>query len=79
VLVKWLADRVEVGHAMVHGGPYPSTSDGPARLRLAVLHPAISAPCIVTRTCLPLCCPTLLRDGNPLGLWRRIDGVLGSK
>jgi NADP-dependent aldehyde dehydrogenase len=30
------------------------------------------------RTCAALL-PEALRDGNPLGLWRRIDGVLGSK
>ena len=64
---------VEVTHAMVHGGPYPATSDGRSTSvgSLAVL-----------RFARPVCyqgfpdeaLPAELKDGNPLGIWRMIDG-----
>lgn len=66
---------VEVTHAMVHGGPYPSTSDGRST---SVGSQAISR---FTR----LVCyqgfpdsalPDELKDHNPLGIWRMIDGQM---
>lgn len=66
---------VEVGPAMVHGGPFPATSDG-------------RSTSVGTRAVLrfvrPVCyqgfpdaaLPEELRDGNPLGLWRQVDGRL---
>ena len=66
---------VEVSHAMVHGGPYPSTSDGRST---SVGSHAIS------RFCRPVCyqgfpeatLPDELRDSNPLGMWRMVDGEM---
>ncbi len=75
VLVNGWPTGVEVGHAMVHGGPYPATSD--AR--------ATSVGTLAIRRFLrPVCyqdfpqalLPEVLRDGNPFGVWRRVDGVL---
>jgi NADP-dependent aldehyde dehydrogenase len=78
VLVNGWPTGVEVGHAMVHGGPYPSTSDS---------RTTSVGSLAIRRFLRPVCyqdlpaalLPEALRDGNPLGLWRRIDGVLGSK
>ena len=66
---------VEVGHAMVHGGPFPSTSDSRTT--------SVGARAI-ERFLRPVCyqdvpkslLPSAIADGNPDGLWRRIDGRL---
>jgi 2,5-dioxopentanoate dehydrogenase len=77
VLVNGWPTGVEVGHAMVHGGPYPSTSDS---------RTTSVGSLAIRRFLRPVCyqdlpaalLPEALRDGNPLHLWRRIDGVLGT-
>ena len=66
---------VEVSHAMVHGGPYPATSDSRTTSvgTLAIL-----------RFARPVCfqgfpqqaLPEELQDSNPLGVWRLVDGRL---
>lgn len=66
---------VEVGHAMVHGGPYPATSDSRttsvgARAIERFLRPVCYQD--VPKTLLP----SSIADGNPERLWRRIDGDL---
>lgn len=66
---------VEVGHAMQHGGPYPASTDSRST---SVGSAAIS------RFARPLCfqnfpddsLPDALRSGNPLGIWRLLDGTL---
>jgi NADP-dependent aldehyde dehydrogenase len=64
---------VEVGHAIVHGGPYPATGDGRSS---SVGGRAMG------RFARPVCyqnfpdslLPPELRDGNPLKIWRMLDG-----
>ncbi len=66
---------VEVGPAMVHGGPYPATSDGRST--------SVGTRAIVRFT-RPVCfqdfpnsvLPAELRDENPLNIWRIIDGKI---
>jgi len=66
---------VEVSHAMVHGGPYPSTSDGRST--------SVGSQAIF-RFCRPVCyqgfpesaLPDELRNGNPLGIWRMVGGEM---
>ena len=67
---------VEVSHAMVHGGPYPSTSDGRST--------SVGTQAIFRFT--RLVCyqgfpdstlPDELKEGNPLAIWRMVDGSLG--
>ncbi len=66
---------VEVAHAMVHGGPYPSTSDGRST--------SVGSQAIF-RFARPVCyqgfpdsaLPDALKNGNPLGLWRMVDGEM---
>lgn len=66
---------VEVTHAMVHGGPFPATSDPRStsvgslaieRFQRPVSYQGVPAALL----------PEALRDENPLGLTRRIDGTL---
>lgn len=76
VLFNGYPTGVEVSYAMVHGGPFPATSD--ARTT------SVGAAAIA-RFLRPVCyqnvpaelLPEALQDGNPLGLWRLVDGVLG--
>jgi acyl-CoA reductase-like NAD-dependent aldehyde dehydrogenase len=87
VLTELLAERagrvvydgfptgVAVTHGMHHGGPYPATS-APAHTSVGMtairrfLRPVAwqNAPAAVL--------PPELRDENPLGIWRRVDGEL---
>jgi len=66
---------VEVCHAMVHGGPFPATSDSRttsvgARAIERFLRPVAYQG--VPKALLP----NAIADGNPDGLWRRVDGQL---
>jgi len=67
---------VEVCHSMVHGGPYPATT---ASQTTSVGTAAIR------RFTRPICyqnfpqetLPTALKDGNPLNIWRMVNGEIG--
>jgi len=66
---------VEVTHAMVHGGPYPATSDGRST--------SVGSQAIFRFTRLvcyqgfpDTALPDELKDSNPLGIWRMIDGKM---
>ncbi|CAE6713533.1 aldehyde dehydrogenase (NADP(+)) [Paraburkholderia nemoris] len=66
---------VEVCDAMVHGGPYPATSDGRSTsVGTAAIERFLRPVCYqnLPQTLLP----DALRDANPLCLPRRVDGVL---
>jgi 2,5-dioxopentanoate dehydrogenase len=66
---------VEVGHAMVHGGPFPATSDGRSTSvgTRAVLR-------FVRQVCYQdwpdAALPDELKAENPLGIWRMVDGQM---
>ena len=75
VLFNGWPTGVEVGHAMVHGGPFPATSDSRTtsvgslaieRFQRPVAYQDVPAALL----------PEALRDDNPWGLTRRVDGVL---
>jgi alpha-ketoglutaric semialdehyde dehydrogenase len=75
VLFNGWPTGVEVGHAMVHGGPYPATSDARStsvgslaieRFQRPVAYQDVPAALL----------PAAVRDDNPWGLRRRIDGEL---
>jgi NADP-dependent aldehyde dehydrogenase len=69
---------VEVSHAMVHGGPYPATSDGRSTSVGSLA---------IERFLRPVCyqdmpdqlLPEALKAANPLGIWRRTDGRMEMK
>lgn len=64
---------VEVCHSMVHGGPYPATTDGRST---SVGTGAIKR--FVRPVCYqgfpPALLPDELKDDNPLKIWRLVDG-----
>ncbi|HYI70570.1 MAG TPA: aldehyde dehydrogenase (NADP(+)) [Skermanella sp.] len=73
VLVNGFGTGVEVGHAMVHGGPYPATSDGRttsvgslaiARFLRPVSYQDVPGDLL----------PPALSDENPFGIQRKTDG-----
>lgn len=66
---------VEVCHAMVHGGPFPSTSDGRSTsVGTMAIHRFTRA--VSYQNAPQACLPEALRNGNPLGIHRLIDGKL---
>jgi NADP-dependent aldehyde dehydrogenase len=73
VIINGVPTGVEVGHAMVHGGPYPAASDSRST--------SVGTRAIY-RFARPVCyqdfpdfaLPDELKDSNPLGIWRMING-----
>ena len=75
ILVNGFGTGVEVGHAMVHGGPFPSTSD--SRTTSVGSHAIARFLRPVSYQDMPhALLPAALQENNPLGLNRRVDGVL---
>jgi NADP-dependent aldehyde dehydrogenase len=76
VLFNGYPTGVEVSDAMVHGGPYPATSDarGTSVGTLAIdrfLRP------VCFQNCPDSLLPQALQNANPLGINRLVDGVSG--
>lgn len=67
---------VEVSHAIVHGGPYPSTSDGGRTSSVGTRALARWARPVCYQNFSGLLLPAELQDDNPLGIHRLVDGVL---
>jgi alpha-ketoglutaric semialdehyde dehydrogenase len=75
ILINGYPTGVEVCHAMVHGGPYPATSDS-RTTSVGTL--------AIQRFLRPVCyqdfpadlLPAAVKDDNPLKLWRLQDGTL---
>jgi len=75
ILVNGFGTGIEVGHAIVHGGPFPATADGRSTSVGSLA---------IDRFLRPVCyqdmpealLPDSLKDANPLGLWRRVDGKI---
>lgn len=73
ILANGFPTGVEVCHAQVHGGPFPSTSNP--------MYTSVGASAI-DRFLRPICyqslpdalLPEALKNDNPLGLWRLVDG-----
>ncbi len=73
ILANGFPTGVEVCHAMVHGGPFPSTSNS--------MFTSVGATAI-DRFLRPVCyqdlpdtlLPDALKEANPLGVWRLVDG-----
>lgn len=73
LIINGYPTGVEVCHAMIHGGPFPATTDSRTT---SVGTGAIS------RFTRPVCyqnfptslLPAELQDGNPLGIWRLVNG-----
>jgi 2,5-dioxopentanoate dehydrogenase len=73
LIINGFPTGVEVSHAMVHGGPFPSTTDSRST--------SVGTGAI-TRFTRPVCFQSLpdvllpdeLKEANPLGIWRLVDG-----
>ena len=66
---------VEVGHAIVHGGPFPATSDGRStsvgtRATLRFVRP------VCYQDWPDSALPDELKDSNPLNIWRMVAGQM---
>ena len=76
LIINGFPTGVEVNHAMVHGGPFPATTDSRST--------SVGSSAI-TRFSRPVCyqdfpeflLPDELKDNNPLGIWRLVDGEWG--
>ena len=73
VLVNGFPTGVEVSHAMVHGGPFPATSDGrTTSVGSLAIHRFLRPVCYQDFPAALL--PEMLRDGNPAAIPVRVDG-----
>ncbi|MFW0797188.1 aldehyde dehydrogenase (NADP(+)) [Gordonia sp. CPCC 205515] len=66
---------VEVGHAMVHGGPFPATSDSRTTSVGSLAIERFLRP-VAYQDVPTALLPSAIADGNPDQIWRRIDGEL---
>jgi NADP-dependent aldehyde dehydrogenase len=73
ILANGWPTGVEVGHAMVHGGPFPATSDSrTTSVGSAAIHRFLRPVCYQS---LPEgLLPDALKEGNPLNVTRLVDG-----
>ena len=75
ILANGFPTGVEVSTAMVHGGPFPATSDGrSSSVGTAAIQRFLRPVCYqnLPRALLP----PVLREPNERGIWRRLDGAL---
>lgn len=73
VILNGFPTGVEVGHAMVHGGPFPATSDGASTSVGTRAIERFSRP-FAYQDFPDASLPAELQDANPLGIWRLVDG-----
>jgi alpha-ketoglutaric semialdehyde dehydrogenase len=64
---------VEVCHAMVHGGPYPATTDSRTTSVGTLAINRFARP-LCYQDCPHSALPPELQEDNPLGVWRLVDG-----
>ncbi|UJP66384.1 aldehyde dehydrogenase (NADP(+)) [Mongoliitalea daihaiensis] len=76
LLFKGVPTGVEVGYAMQHGGPFPATTDSRSTSVGAFAIKRFARPLAYQDMPVQLL-PLALRDENPLGIWRMVDGVFG--
>ncbi|AMP00973.1 aldehyde dehydrogenase family protein [Collimonas arenae] len=75
ILANGFPTGVEVSYSMVHGGPFPATSDSRVTSVGATSIERFLRP--VSYQNLPQdLLPAALQDDNPLGIWQRINGQL---
>jgi NADP-dependent aldehyde dehydrogenase len=73
ILVNGFPTGVEVSHAMVHGGPFPATSDGRGTSVGSLAIRRFLRP-VCYQDFPPGLLPAVLGDDNPQGLPRLVDG-----
>ncbi|MBW3467885.1 aldehyde dehydrogenase (NADP(+)) [Arthrospiribacter ruber] len=73
LLFKGVPTGVEVGHAMQHGGPYPSTTDSRFTSVGSYAIKRFARP-IAFQDMPATLLPDALKEDNPLRIWRMVDG-----
>jgi len=73
VLFNGFPTGVEVNHAMQHGGPYPATSDGRSTSVGTAAIARFARP-VAFQDCPEELLPEELKEGNPRGVRRLVDG-----
>ena len=74
LIINGVPTGVEVCHAMQHGGPYPASTDG--RFTSVGTEAVRRFVRPVAYQDFPVeLLPEALQNGNPLGIWRKVDGV----
>lgn len=75
ILVNGWPTGVEVCHAMVHGGPFPATSDSRTTSVGTLAIRRFLRP-VCYQNIAPHLLPEAVRDENAQGLWRRMNGAM---
>jgi NADP-dependent aldehyde dehydrogenase len=75
LLVNGFPTGVEVCASMQHGGPYPATTDSRSTSVGTAAILRFARP-IAYQNVPQAALPPELQDGNPRGIWRRVDGAL---
>ena len=78
LLFKGAPTGVEVGHAMQHGGPFPSTTASQTTSVGSYAIKRFARP-IAFQDMPQELLPEALMDANPLGIWRTVNGVMTMK
>src|SRR6185369_2162497 len=75
LIVNGFPTGVEVCASMQHGGPYPATTDSRSTsVGTAAIH-RFARP-VAYQNFPEASLPLELRDANPRGIWRRVDGAM---
>ncbi len=75
LIINGFPTGVDVCHAMVHGGPYPATTDGRSTSVGTYAIYRFTRP-VSYQNFPDACLPDELKEDNPLGIWRMVDGDL---
>ena len=78
LLFKGVPTGVEVGHAMQHGGPFPSTTASQTTSVGSYAIKRFARP-IAFQDMPQTLLPEALMDANPLGIWRTVNGIMTMK
>jgi NADP-dependent aldehyde dehydrogenase len=73
LVINGFPTGVEVSHAMVHGGPFPATTDSRSTSVGTLAIYRFSRPVCLQDFPQSLL-PEELKDDNPLGIWRKMNG-----
>ena len=75
LLINGFPTGVEVCHSMVHGGPFPATTDSRTTSVGTLAIKRFSRP-VCYQNFPQFALPDELKDDNPLGIWRLVDGEM---
>ena len=73
IVINGFPTGVEVAHAMVHGGPYPASSDGRSTSVGTLAIERFTRP-VSWQDCPDALLPEALQEANPHKIWRLVDG-----